>query len=65
MLELGGVMVVDIISERDNEMVSVVDLVEVISVIGSIAKVNAHYEYNTILYTNLLWLMHLNQFLVH
>ena len=39
-----GVMVdlVDIIPERDNEMVSVVDLVEIISVIGSIAKVNAH-----------------------
>ena len=42
MLGLGGVMVVDIIPERANEMVSVVDLVEVISVIGSIATVNVH-----------------------
>ena len=33
---------VDIIPERDNEMVSVVDLVEVISIVGSIAKVNVH-----------------------
>ena len=40
-----GVMVGDIITERDNEMVSVVDLVEVISIIGSIATVNSHYFY--------------------
>ena len=42
MLGLGGVMVdlVDIIPERDNEMVLVVDLVEVTSVIGNIAKAN-------------------------
>ena len=37
-----GVMVGDIIPEKDNEMVLVVNLVGVISVVGSIAKVNAH-----------------------
>ena len=37
-----GVMVGDIIPERDNEMVSVVDLVEVTSIVGSRAKANEH-----------------------
>ena len=48
-----GVMVADIIPEKDNEMVSVVDLVEVISIVGSIAKVNEHL--NTIQYYTLTY----------
>ena len=50
-----GIMVdlVDIIPERDNEMVSVVDLVEVISVIGNITKVM--YIMNTIQYYTLTY----------
>ena len=47
-------MVADMIPERDNEMVLVVDLVEVISVIGSIAKVNAHLM-NTVQYYTLTY----------
>ena len=52
MLEL-GVMVdlADIIPERDNEMVSVVDLVEVTSIVGSIAKVNEHFMNTVQCYT--------------
>ena len=47
-------MVVDIIPERDNEMVLVVDLVGVISVVGSIAKVNVHLM-NTMQYYTLTY----------
>ena len=35
-------MVVDIIPESDNKRISVVDLVEVTSIVGSITNVNAH-----------------------